>query len=183
MSGINALKEKSKKYLETHEKQKMGLDELFEDQSVGKPVNQKDGKPEIKQSNQLDIQKSTKPVSQAATHPEVQPSSQPLHQQTISPNPHLHGQPTTQPVGKMETQTDVNPEPQTARQPTIFSTKQPKNQKVPTFKMTFNLREDIHKAFNDLYAHRILRGEAPEKSEMICEAIEWLIKMEEKRTN
>ncbi|MGH2612591.1 MAG: hypothetical protein ACRDFB_06025 [Rhabdochlamydiaceae bacterium] len=183
MSGINALKEKSKKHLETHEKHKMGLGEIFEDQTVGKPDNQKDGKPEVKQTNQLDIQKSTNPVSQTATHPEVQPSSQTLSQQTISPTPHLHGQPATHPVGKMEIQPDVNPDSQTSRQPTIFSTKQPKNQKVPTTKMTVNLREDIHKAFNDLYAHRILRGEAPEKSEMICEAIEWLIKMEEKRTN
>lgn len=183
MSGINELKEKSKKQLEVNEKRKIGLAEMIGDQKVGKPDNQKDGKPEIKQTNQLDIQKSTNPVSQAATHPEVQPSSQPPSQQTISPPLHLHGQPATHPVGKMEIQTDVNPELQTTRQPPIFSTKQPKNQKVPTTKMTFNLREDIHKAFNDLYAHRILRGENPEKSEMICEAIEWLIKMEEKRTN
>jgi hypothetical protein len=45
--------------------------------------------------------------------------------------------------------------------------------------MTFNLTEDIYKAFNDLYAHRILQGRKTEKSELICEAIQLLLKLEE----
>ena len=77
---------------------------------------------------------------------------------------------------------DAKPDPQPARQPTILS-KPSKNQRIPTCKMTFNLREDIHKAFNDLYANRILQGRATEKSEMICEAIQLLINMEEEQNN
>ena len=44
--------------------------------------------------------------------------------------------------------------------------------------MTFNLTEETYKAFNDLYANRMLQGRKTEKSELICEAIQWLIKME-----
>lgn len=183
MSGINELKEKSKKHLEVNEKRKMGLGEIFENQSVGKPDNQKDDKPEIKQTTQLDVQQPKNPVSQTATHPEVQPAASPPLQQTIFPPPQPVGQPLIHPLGKMESQPDVKPEPQPARQPTILSSKQSKNQKIPTCKMTFNLREDIHKAFNDLYANRILQGRATEKSEMICEAIQLLITMEEEQLN
>ena len=42
MSGINELKEKSKKQLQVNEKRKMGLGEMFGDQSVGKPDSQLD---------------------------------------------------------------------------------------------------------------------------------------------
>ena len=181
MSGINALKEKSKKHLETHDKHKMDLGEMFENQSVGKPGNQKDGKPEAQQTTQLDSQQPMNPVSQTAIHPEVQPAVHPTTQQTIFPNHHQPGQVAIHPAGKMEVHSDVKPESQPTRHPTIFSTKQSKNQKIPTCKMTFNIREDIHKAFHDLYANRILQGRATEKSEMICEAIQLLIKMEEEQ--
>jgi hypothetical protein len=179
MSGINELKEKSKKQLEVNEKRKIDLSEMIGDQSVGKPVNQKDGKPEIKQTSQLDSQKPISPVTQTAIHPEVQSSGQPTPHQTIFPNHQLSGQTAIHPDGKMDVQLDVKPEATQTRQPTIFSTKQSKNQKIPTCKMTFNIREDIHKAFHDLYANRILQGRATEKSEMICEAIQLLITTEE----
>ncbi len=61
--------------------------------------------------------------------------------------------------------------------------KRSQNRKPPSYKMTFNLREDIYTAFNKLYAHRMLQGRMTEKSEMICEAIQCLIKMEELNQN
>lgn len=186
MSGINELKEKSKKQLQVNEKRKMGLGEMFGDQAVGKPDTQQDGNPESKQTSQMDSHQTMNPVSQSASNPEGQTPATPSFQQAIFPSPQPAGHtaihPPVHPVGKMEAQVDVKPEPQPARQPTILS-KQSKNQRIPTCKMTFNLREDIHKAFNDLYANRILQGRATEKSEMICEAIQLLINMEEEQIN
>lgn len=169
MSGIKNLKAKSK----------IQLDEMFDPKPVGKPEIQKDGKEEIKQPTQMDIQQVINPLNQLINKPDVQ-----LAAKEAPPlPPQLAGQPTTQPTGKLETHLGVNPEGQMSRHTPIFPTKQPQNQKIPTYKMTFNLTEDIYKAFNDLYAHRMLRGRKTEKSEMICEAIQWLIKMEEEQTN
>lgn len=169
MSGIKNIKEKSK----------MHLDEMFDSKSVGKPDIQKDGNPEAKQTTQPDVQQSINPVIHTAAHPEIQPSVPPSFQQAAIPLPHPVGHTAIHPVGRMEAQEDIRPEIQPSRQPSIFSTKQSKNQKIQTYKMTFNIREDIHKAFHDLYANRILQGRATEKSEMICEAIQLLISMEE----
>lgn len=180
--SIDELKEKTKKQVQVNEKKKMGLSEMFGDQSVGKPDNQQDSKPEVKQTSQTDVQQSMNPVSHTAVHPEGQPTTPPSFQQVAIPLTHPVGHTAVRPVGRMETHTDVKPDPQPARQPTILS-KPSKNQRIPTCKMTFNLREDIHKAFNDLYANRILQGRATEKSEMICEAIELLINMEEAQNN
>ena len=182
MSSIDELKEKTKKQVQVNDKKKIGLSEMFGDQSVGKPGAQQDSNPEVKQTNQLDSQQPTHPVSQTATLPEVQPSAPPSFQQAAIPLTHPVGHTAVHPVGKMGVHTDSKLEPQPSRQPTILS-KQSKNQRIPTCKMTFNLREDIHKAFNDLYANRILQGRATEKSEMICEAIQLLINMEEEQTN
>ena len=57
-------------------------------------------------------------------------------------------------------------------------TKQSQPQKAQTYKMTFNLTEDIYKSFNDLYANRMLQGRKTEKSELIIEAIQCLINKE-----
>ena len=165
MSGISEIKKKAK----------LSIDEMYDNQAVGKLDNQKDGKPESKQTNQPEVQVENKPDSQPAGSPSFQEISQSLNNKA--------GHTTIHQNGKMESQPDVKPEPQPARQPTILSSKQSKNQKIPTCKMTFNLREDIHKAFNDLYANRILQGRATEKSEMICEAIQLLITMEEEQLN
>ena len=166
MSRINELKEKSKKHLEANERRKMGLGELFENQTVGNPATHQDGNPEIKPTNQPSNQKITNPAN---------PSSH----QTAYPTNQQDGQAATHPPGRFVSQSYVNPEDPPVKQPSIFPGKQPKNQKISTCKMTFNLREDIHKAFTDLYANRILQGRATEKSEMICEAIQLLINMEE----
>ncbi|NNM43452.1 MAG: hypothetical protein HKM07_03835 [Chlamydiae bacterium] len=72
----------------------------------------------------------------------------------------------------------AHPEIQQPKQTDVFPVKQVQPQKAPTYKMTFMLTEDIYKAFNDLYAKRMLQGRKTEKSDLICEAIEWLIKME-----
>lgn len=169
MSGIKNIKEKSK----------IQLDEMFDSKSVGKPDIQKDGNPEIKQTTQPDVQQPINPVIHTAAHPEVRPSTPPSFQQAAIPVPHPAGHTAVHPVGIMGVQEDVRPEFQPPRQTSIFSAKQSKNQKIQTYKMTFNIREDIHKAFHDLYANRILQGRATEKSEMICEAIQLLISMEE----
>ena len=173
MSGIKNLKEKSK----------MKLDEMFDTKPVGKPDTQKDGKEEIKQTTQLDSQQIINPISQLLNKPDVQPASQPTHQETKLPPSQFSGQTASQPPGKLETLLDVKPEIQISRHTPTFPAKQPQNQKVPTYKMTFNLSEDVYKAFNDLYANRMLQGRKTEKSEMICEAIQWLIKMEEEHIN
>lgn len=54
------------------------------------------------------------------------------------------------------------------------------NEKLRPCKMTFNLSEELYKAFNDLYAIRILQGKKTEKSKMLCEAIKLLLKAEVK---
>lgn len=177
--SINELKEKTKKQLQVNEKKKMELSEMIGDQMVGKPESQQDSKPEIQQTAQPDVQQSINPVIHTAAHPEIQPSVPPSFQQAAIPSPHPAGHTAVHPVGKMGLQEDVRPEFQPPRQTSIFSAKQSKNQKIQTYKMTFNIREDIHKAFHDLYANRILQGRATEKSEMICEAIQLLISMEE----
>lgn len=58
-------------------------------------------------------------------------------------------------------------------------TRNPPSPKNTSYKMTFQLTENIYKAFNDLYAKRMLEGRKTEKSELICEAIVCLLKMEE----
>lgn len=163
MSGINEIKKKAK----------LSIDEMYDNQSVGK----------------LDIQEETKPESQQSTQPTKQKVNKPEDQPTISPfnqeQPELdnpkNGRKTNQPSGQPEIQLDRKQDFQSIRQNSIFPTSKQQTQKIPTYKMTFNLTEDIYKAFNDLYANRMLQGRKTEKSEMICEAIQWLIKMEDEQ--
>lgn len=173
MSGIKNLKEKSK----------IQLDEMFDAKPVGKPDIQKDGKEENKQTTQLDTQQIINPITQLLNKPEAQLASPPFPQEAIAAPTQQSSQPAIQPPGKLETLLDVKPEVHMARHTPAFPAKQPQPQKAATYKMTFNLTEDIYKAFNDLYANRMLQGRKTEKSEMICEAIQWLIKMEEEQTH
>jgi hypothetical protein len=48
-------------------------------------------------------------------------------------------------------------------------------------KVTLYLTEELYKAFNDIYAQRMLEGRKTEKSALICEAIELLWQNENKR--
>lgn len=162
MSGISEIKKKAK----------LSIDEMYDNQSVGKMDNQKEEKPESKQTIQAEVQLENKPDYQPAGSPSFQEISQSLNNKA--------GHTTIQQNGKLETNPDVK-ETQTTRSTTIFPTTKQQTQKIPTYKMTFNLTEDIYKAFNDLYANRMLQGRKTEKSEMICEAIQWLIKMEEEQ--
>lgn len=110
-------------------------------------------------------QKDEKKTIQQTTHLTNQPASNPTNQQSINP----------------EIQLNEHPAIRTPRYLPNKSIKLQQNQKTATYKMTFNLSEDIYKAFNDLYANRMLEGRKTEKSEMICEAILWLIKKEEEQ--
>lgn len=177
--SINELKEKTKKQFEVSEKKKIALSEMFDDQSVGKPAIQPDGDMAIQQTNQLDSQLPINPVTHAPIHPEVQPVSHPAPQQAILPSPQMAVQLAVQPVGKPEIQVEDKAETTSSKQSPIFSSG--KNQRISTIKTTFNIREDIHKAFSELYAHRILKGRPTEKSEMICEAIQLLLLKEERK--
>ena len=161
MSGINKIKNKTK----------LSINELYDNQLVGKLDNQKVSKPESKQNKhpakQQEINQANHPAGNQTFQKEYQPVNHPAGQTTIhqTENPERH--------------LDAKQEHPTNRQTAIFPTTKQQTQKVPTYKMTFNLTEDIYKAFNDLYANRMLQGRKTEKSEMICEAIQWLIKMEE----
>ncbi|WP_213106463.1 hypothetical protein [Candidatus Protochlamydia amoebophila] len=128
---------------------------------------------------------------------ESKPASQPAEHLSNNPDFHLTGNPSSQKNGqlvtyrtsqatihqngKLESYSDIKQGSPIAGQTNAFPTE--KQQTHPTYKMTFNLTEDIYKAFNDLYANRMLKGRKTEKSEMICGAIQWLIKMEEEQTS
>jgi hypothetical protein len=159
MSGINEIKKKAK----------LSIDEMYDNQSVEKLDIQEKTKPEIKQSSQTEIQPyyqtTKKEVTQKESYLESQKNGKKPVQLSGEPEIHINGKPDFQPM-----------------KTSMFSSSSKQQiQKAPTYKMTFNLTEEIYKAFNDLYANRMLRGRKTEKSEMICEAIQWLIKMEEEQ--
>ena len=159
MSGISDIKKKAK----------LSLDEMYDSQPVGKLDTQNDGKPDVKETSH--------PEKQFGNIPDSQPPGNPSAHESIQPISHKSILPAIRQGEGMENNPDFRQDAQLARQTTIFNTR-PQEQKIPTYKMTFNLTEDIYKSFNDLYAHRMLQGRKTEKSEMICEAIQWLIKME-----
>ena len=160
MSGISDIKKKAK----------LSLDEMYDSQPVGKLDSQKDGIPDIKQTIQ--------PAIHIGNFPDVHPSGNPSVHEPIQPISHKTALPAIHQAGSLENNPDLRQDTQLARQTTIFPNTRQQTHKIPTYKMTFNLTEDIYKSFNDLYAHRMLQGRKTEKSEMICEAIQWLIKME-----
>lgn len=164
MSGINEIKKKAK----------LSIDEMYDNQPVGKLDSQEESKPENKQP--------TQPTNQKANKPNDQPNNSPIDQEKNEPNNQKNGRKANQPSRQPEIQLDRKQDFQSIRQNSIFPTSKQQSQKIPTYKMTFNLTEDIYKAFNDLYANRMLQGRKTEKSEMICEAIQWLIKMEDEQT-
>lgn len=96
----------------------------------------------------------------------------------------------SQPVGRLDTQKATKPttfqsikpaaqQPaKPAAAPSYPPMKPQQSSKLASYKMTFNLSEKAFKTFNDLYAKRMLKGCKTEKSDLICEAIEWLAKME-----
>ncbi len=165
MSGLHEIKKKAK----------LSIDEMYDFQPVGKLDNQKDGNPEIIPVNQPE-------KIHLQNNPDSHPTGNPSFQELVQPHSYKVGQTITHQSGKLETNPEIKQEPQNIRQTAVYPTTKQQIQKIPTYKMTFNLTEDIYKAFNDLYANRMLQGRKTEKSEMICEAIQWLIKMEEEQT-
>ena len=141
MSGIKAIKEKAK----------LSIDEMFENQTVGKMETRLNGNT----SNQKEI------------HPAGQPDNQ-VNGNPINKN--IDVKTENQLNGKMVKQENI---------PANFKPKPQQSSKPASYKMTFNLTEESYKAFNDLYAKRMLQGRKTEKSDLICEAIQWLIQMEE----
>lgn len=149
MSGISEIKKKAK----------LSIDEMYDNQQVGKLDNQENGKTDSQPPNNPFNKKDIQPENQKTK----QPSGQPEFQQDKKQN--------FQSIEKFEKNS-------------VFSnSKQQQTHKIPTYKMTFNLTEDVYKAFNDLYAKRMLQGRKTEKSAMICEAIQWLIKIENEQTD
>lgn len=128
---------------------------MFDNQLVGKLDNQKE------------IKTETQPP-ETESNQEMKPNFQ-EGKKTINPK-------GSYPENQMSHKDDFN------RASASYSNSNQQMQKIPTYKMTFTLTEDIYKAFNDLYANRILLGRKTEKSDMIREAIQWLIKMEEKQS-
>ena len=128
MSGINEIKKKAK----------LSIEEMYDNQAVGK----------------LDNQKENNPDNQETNHPDGKQINHTTNKQDVGV---------------------------VVKSAAIFATAKQQTKKIPVYKMTFNLTEDVYKAFNDLYANRMLQGRKTEKSEMICEAIQWLVKMEEEQ--
>jgi hypothetical protein len=199
MTGIEELKKKTK----------LSMDEMYEisiekvdNQKDGKPDNQPDNpttKPQVsrttvnpanKKNGKVTAQLNNQPAFQEPNHLDYQEVEQPESQvnqrsEAQAPNfseTHIHRRKTEPAPGSLETPINRKwgEQDQTEKGATrTFITKGPYPQKPATFKMTFNLTEEIYKAFNDLYAKRMLQGRKTEKSELICEAIQWLIQMEE----
>lgn len=104
------------------------------------------------------------PEKQIAGNPEIQKTTQPENQQKNKPF-------------QLENQNFLEKN-ETTNQSAVFPFQKQQTQKTPTYKMTFNLTEEMYKAFNALYANRIIQGRKTDKSDLISEAIQWLIKME-----
>lgn len=85
---------------------------------------------------------------------------------------------TFQTVKPAATLQPAKPAPAATVAPSYPPMKPQQSPKQSSYKMTFNLSEKAFKTFNDLYAKRMLKGCKTEKSDLICEAIEWLSKME-----
>lgn len=132
----------------------------LDNQKENKTETQLTGKHENRTAGKLGNQ-AGKLENQTSGKSEIQPNGKPEFQDETALQAIL------QTIQTLQT-------PQPIAQEPMFSP--PK--KVSTYKMTFNLSEQMYKAFNDLYAHRLLQGRKTEKSDMICEAIKLLIEME-----
>ena len=147
MSGIDQIKKKAK----------LSIDEMYDNQPVGKLENQENIHPDLQKVGQTTIQTNNKPSEQLNDHITKQQSEQPVvHKPVLETH-----------QNKMEIEKEM-----------FVPRMKPQMIKEPTFKMTFNLPPEIYKAFNDLYAYRMLNGYKTEKSELICEAIKLLINAE-----
>ena len=99
MSGINEIKKKAK----------LSMDEMYDNQPVGKLDNQKTKKPKTKQTNPTN--KPTRNTNQISNQP-GNPSSQETNQHIR----HKAGHTTNQPHGNLETHPDIKQDSQAPRQ-------------------------------------------------------------------
>jgi len=175
MSGIDAIKKKAK----------LSMDEMYEDQPVGKPGIQNNEQQDIQNNSQTDIHMNIKPTSHTLGNQKIQPSiqsgkiqTQTTFQDTIIPKVDLRLQHAVNQNPTSEFHVNREIDQVLTRQPVNLPSSQTQASKMQTYKMTFNLPENVYKAFNDLYAQRMLQGRKTEKANLICEAIDWLVKME-----
>ena len=117
-----------------------------------------------------DIKPNGKPYDHLPNKPEKPLSNNPDNHPDVQLSTFLSDQQNIHPTNQLTTKTEKKLSSKTVNQ---------SNEKLRPCKMTFNLSEELYKAFNDLYAIRILQGKKTEKSEMLCEAIKLLLKAEE----
>lgn len=161
MSGIENMKLKAK----------LSIDEMHETKSVGKPESQQDGHPAIQPSSHL-----TNHLANQQSIPQ------------ILMDPHVT---ETKAVRRNEKSASLAPKDldnqqngQTGnfskkQQSTTYTPQNSQNSPDLRYKMTFTLSEKMHKAFNHLHAKRTLNGCPIEKSNLMCEIIEYFVTMHE----
>jgi len=134
---------------------------------------------EIKKKAKISIDEMYDQPDEMKAQKEINQAKQEFH---LNNNPISHEKSLTASpqFGKSELLLEPTNDFQASVNKPTFPLAKQQPQKQPTYRMTFILTERIYKAFNDLYAQRILDGCKTDKSELICEAIQWLIKMEEK---
>lgn len=94
---------------------------------------------------------------------------------STTPQPETIAQPPVQPA--TQRRSFAHPE---LIQPEIQAVQQQIMKPAYGRKMTLYVTEDLFKAFNDIYATRLLHGRATEKSALVCEAIALLYEKEKK---
>ncbi len=165
-------------------KTKLSLDEMFETKAetsvepTGKLDNQLDGNPKKQKARQ----QSNTPVRQIedsmVMKREISSHEDLGDQQQATTQGQLSQINTPKPIVEQPLWRD---EHQRQESSANYSAQRYSPAPVQTFKMTFNLTESFYKAFNDIYAKRLLQGRKTEKSELICQAIALLVKAEEER--
>lgn len=174
MSGIEEIKKKAK----------LSMDEMYEVEQVGNMANQKAVQPDTQQPIQTSVKKviqqantQKKKIGKEGSTAMEQPYLKP---KTFQPETETSKQPEIQSAIQIEIQKSEQPNTQPLNQLAESLIRQAQPPKSETYKMTFVLPEQVYKEFNDLYAKRMLQGRKTEKSNLICEAIGWLLKMEVK---
>jgi len=149
MSGLNQIKQKAK----------LSLDEMYDNESVGKPATQNSGNTSIHKSENKE--------------------NNPSITSKITEDDEIKSKPEIEALSSKEQSIIVSEKQKLRHLQKYQNPNQMTNQKSNTYKMTFVLSEKTFKEFNDLYAKRMLKGCKTDKSDLINEAIEWLVKMEE----
>ena len=116
----------------------------------------------LQQYSRTAIQEDSHTYSNTAAHTE----SQTVTQEAVSTATQQHSEP---PRNEEKLYAQV-----------VHNITETKNQTVYVRKVTLYLTEEMYKAFNDIYAQRILAGRKTEKSALICEAVGLLHENEQK---